>query len=220
MQRGEVFRREGRPGWSIRFYDASGKRRQRSGFRTKAEANAKLDSMLSAVRTGEFVEVNLSLRELVDAYLAQHDAQPSTIGKLRALLVKATDEFGDRPIRRLRPEELGAWRLTLSDGTRWDATRALKQVLAAAVRWKYLSENPLAYVKNPRPRSKEFIPFGSWDEIMELADAMPTDFRLAPILGAGTGMRPAEWLALEWDDIDFERLVVHVRRATTDGGRH
>jgi integrase len=37
------------------------------------------------------------------------------------------------------------------------------------------------------------------------------------IFAAATGLRPAEWLALEWRDIDLEARVVYVHRSFTKG---
>jgi integrase len=43
--------------------------------------------------------------------------------------------------------------------------------------------------------------------------------RYRPIVffAAATGLRPAEWVALEWRDVDREARVVYVRRAFTKG---
>jgi integrase len=37
------------------------------------------------------------------------------------------------------------------------------------------------------------------------------------ICAAATGLRPAEWLALEWRDIDLEARVAYVHRSFTKG---
>ena len=75
----------------------------------------------------------LTLSELVETYLDQHEVQPVTIEKLRYLLRKATAVFGDRAIGELTSREIAAWRMTLSPGYRFEATQALRQVLH---RWR------------------------------------------------------------------------------------
>jgi hypothetical protein len=42
----------------------------------------------------------------------------------------------------LRPDEIGAWRATLPEGYRFEATQALRQVLNRAVAWKIIDSNP------------------------------------------------------------------------------
>ena len=37
------------------------------------------------------------------------------------------------------------------------------------------------------------------------------------IFAAATGLRPAEWLALEWRDLDLEARVVYVHRSFAKG---
>ena len=49
----------------------------------------------------------LTLAELVEIYLAQHDVGPVTIEKLRWLLAKAIAAFGERPVGELRCLECG-----------------------------------------------------------------------------------------------------------------
>jgi hypothetical protein len=76
-------------------------------------------------RNGRRAQITLS--ELVEEYLAQHEAAPRTTAKLRWLLAKATRVFGDRRVVELRSDEIGAWRATLPEGHRFEATQALRQ---------------------------------------------------------------------------------------------
>ncbi len=59
--------------------------------------------------------------------------------------------------------------------------------------------------------------FGSWDELERIAAELPPERRSLPILVAGTGLRPEEWLALERRDLDLKEGILHVRRVYTDG---
>jgi len=59
--------------------------------------------------------------------------------------------------------------------------------------------------------------FGNWDELERLAAELPPARSSLPILVAGTGLRPEEWLALERRDVDLKAKVVQVRRVYTDG---
>jgi hypothetical protein len=53
-----------------------------------------------------------------------------------------------------------------SPGYRFDATQALRQVLARAVVWGMIDANPARLgVDNPSPRRREQRPFESWAEI-------------------------------------------------------
>jgi hypothetical protein len=79
-------------------------------------------------------------------------------------------ERGERPVGELRSEEIAAWRIALSPGYRFDATQALRQVLARAVVWGMIDVNPAKLgVDNPSPRRREQRPFESWAELDAVA---------------------------------------------------
>src|SRR5919106_5072712 len=137
--------REGEPLWAYRYRVGGGrgsKRVQRGGFVSEQDAAEALERELERLRRERRVSRSLTLAELVEVYLAQHDVEPVTIEKLRWLLGKAVAVFGERPVGELRSEELAAWRIALSSGYRFDATQALRQVLARAVVWGMIDVNP------------------------------------------------------------------------------
>ena len=65
-----------------------------------------------------------------------------TLEKLRFLLARAVQAFGHYRLDELDPAEISAWRMTVAPGYRFEATQALRQVLARAVVWRMLDVNP------------------------------------------------------------------------------
>jgi hypothetical protein len=176
-QQGQLIRlkrtgRDGEPLWAYR-YRAGGrgsKRVQRGGFPSERDAAEALDRDLERLRREQRLARSLTVAELVDAQLAQHDVDPVTIEKLRWLLGKAVAVFGDRPVAELRSQEIAAWRIALSPGYRFDPTQALRQVLARAVLWGMIDVNPAKRgVDNPQPRRREQRPFEAWAELDAVA---------------------------------------------------
>jgi integrase len=211
---------DGKPLWAYRYrVDGRGSARpQVGGFATQGEAVQALKIALERVhrRNGRVAQITLS--ELVEEYLAQHEAAPRTIAKLRWLLEKATRAFGDRRIVELRSDEIGAWRTTLPEGHRFEATQALRQVLNRAVAWEILDSNPAkAGVDNPRRQHPEKRPFESWAEIDAIAEHLGPVYGPMIVFAAATGLRPSEWIALEHRDLDRDARVVYVRRAFAHG---
>ena len=88
-------------------------------------------------------------------------------------------------------------------------------MLAYAVRAKLIGENAAQAVPNPEPKRREVPVFGAWEQLDRIADELAPARRSLPIVVAGTGLRPEEWLALERRDVDLRLL--HVRRVFTDG---
>jgi integrase len=225
LQQGQVFRltssgADGRALWAYRYRvgGRGSKRVQRGGFASKQDAGEALERALERLRRANSTATTLTLAELIDEYLAQHDAQPETIEKLRWLLAKAVRAFGDRRIGELRSQEIAVWRMTIPPGHRFEATQALRQVLTRAVEWGMIDVNPAKQgVNNPQRRRTEKRPFESWAQLADVAARLGPGCRPLVMFAAATGLRPGEWIALEHRDIDREARVVYVRRAFRNG---
>jgi integrase len=137
---------------------------------------------------------------------------------LSFLLSRAVKAFGGNYLDELDPAEISAWRMTVSPGYRFEATQALRQVLARAVLWGMLDVNPAKQgVENPQRRRTEKRPFESWEQLEALADRLGPPLGPMVIFAAATGMRPGEWVALEHRDIDRAGRVAYVNRAFGKG---
>jgi hypothetical protein len=115
MQQGQVFELkkravDGSPVWAYRYRtDGPGSRRlQRGGFSSERDAAEALERALEHLRRQKGVGSTLTLKELVEEYLAQYDAEPETIDKLCWLLAKALRAFGGRRLPELRSQEIAA----------------------------------------------------------------------------------------------------------------
>ncbi len=191
---------------------------QRGGFRSERDASEALERALERVRRERGCGSALTLAELVDEYLAQHDGEPETVEKLRWLLTKPVKAFGARRLAELRSQEIAAWRMSIPPGHRFEATQALRQVLTRAVLWGMIDINPAKHgVDNPQRRYTEKRPFESWAELTALAAELGSYYGPMVMFAAATGLRPGEWIALEQRDIDREARVVYVRRAYRNG---
>jgi len=231
VQRGTVAReRSGR--WTARYYTETGARKAKGGFATKTAAREWLDGRtkeVAALRSGHLPTIRRqnmpTLAELVAEYLDQHNAEANTLRTLTARLRYATDGpaldgkggFADVRLDRLTVHELGAWRKRLPERSAWGIHKALRQVLAYAVRVKLLDENPAGLVPNPEPKRREVQSFETIGELEAVAAELLPGYRAVPIFAALTGLRPEEWIALERRDIDRHENTVHVRRVYTDG---
>jgi integrase len=99
---------------------------------------------------------------------------------------------------------------------RHGAHRALRQVLAAAVRWQWIDRNVATDVPNPLHARTEFETFGSWEEVDALARELGPFGPLA-VFCVGTGVRPEEALGGDWTDVDLQGGAFTVRRAFAKG---
>ncbi|HEX5582720.1 site-specific integrase [Gaiella sp.] len=223
-QQGQVFplAGQGQDGtrWAYRYrVGGRGSRRvQRGGFASEQAAAEALERVLEQLRREQGLVESPTLAEFVEVYLAQHEGEPETTEKLRWLLGKAVRAFGEKRLSELRSPAIAAWRMTIPSGHRFEATQALRQVLARAVSWGLLDVNPAKLgVENRQRRYTEKRPFESWEELHALADRLGPCHGPVVLFAAATGLRPGEWLALEHRDVDREAQVVYVRRTYRNG---
>jgi integrase len=206
--------------WAYRYrLGGRGSRRvQRGGFASEQAAAEALERVLEQLRREQGLVESPTLAEFVGVYLAQHEGEPETTEKLRWLVAKAVRVFGERKLSELRSPAIAAWRMTIPVGHRFEATQALRQVLARAVNWGLLDVNPAKLgVENPQRRYTEKRPFESWEELQALAASLGPHYGSIVLFAAATGLRPGEWLALEHRDIDRHAQVVYVRRTLRNG---
>lgn len=223
IQQGQVFKLkttsvDGEPLWACRYRVAGrdSARRQAGGFTTKAEAQRALQNRLARLLPGGRAET-LTLAEWVEEYLGAHQGERVTIAKLRWLLGKATAALGEVRLAEISPDQVSAWRLTVPEGHRFEATQALRQVLNRAVNWKLIDDNPAKRVPNPARRCREQRPFDSWQQIRSLAEQLGPTHGPMVLFAAATGLRPSELFALEQRDVDRAAGVVQIRRAYANG---
>jgi len=183
-------------------------RPQVDGFASHAEAEKALRKVLDRLGPGGG-RATITLGEFVDEYLEIHQAAPVTVAKLRWLLGKATAVLGETRLADLSPRDVYAWRLGISEGHRFEATQALRQVLNRAVDWGLLDANPAKCgIRNAPRRAREKRPFESWQQIEAIAVRLGPVYGPMVIFGAATGRRPSELFGLEQHDVDRDAGVV------------
>jgi hypothetical protein len=139
------------------------------GFASRAEAQKALARALARLGPNGRA-ATITLDELVDEYLELHQAERVTIAKLRWLLGKATAVLGEKRLADLSPKDVYAWRLTIPEAHRFEATQALRQVLNRAVDWGLLDSNPAKRgIRNTPRRAREKRPFESWQQLEAVA---------------------------------------------------
>lgn len=88
----------------------------------------------------------------------------------------------------------------------------MSALFSHAIRWEWAEKNPITSVRQSakRTRTPDVL---TPEEIAALLSKLPEPLRTAAELGAFTGLRRGELIGLQWQDVDFESLVIHVRRS-------
>jgi integrase len=101
----------------------------------------------------------------------------------------------------------------LSAQTVKHAHSVLRCALKQAVKWNLLPRNPSEFVELPKVQRKERRVFTAEEARRFIAASDKMKHGLVFEFALLTGMRPEEYLATQWGDIDFEGNTVQVRRA-------
>ncbi len=189
----------------------------------KKAARSKLTALLNERDTGALVEpAKLTLDEYLDKWIetaATPRVRPRTLRGYEELLTRyIRPHLGKHPLFRITPLDIQAVyaRLLadkLSPRTVRHAHGVLRSALNQAVRWRMLPSNPATLVDLPRYEKREMTALGP-KEAMKFLKAARGD-RLSALfaLAVTTGMRPGEYLGLQWKDVDLQRGLVTVRRS-------
>jgi len=126
--------------------------------------------------------------------------------------------FGERPIDDIELSEIDDWveNLQISPKTKKKYIGDFRAIYSLAMREKAVSENLLLQVDNPKHVKKDINPFTHEDVIKvlsETSDDLNSFFGIAFF----SGMRAGEIIALQERDIDFEKMIISIRRNITKG---
>lgn len=168
----------------------------------------------------KLVDDNVTFKDTLQKYLEYsrlnksaktHTVQMNRWKRFSAFL----EEKGVVKLRSITPELIEEYKgrvLTTSRAANFNNHLMLvKAMLNKAVEWRYLRENPLKNFKTLRNSSVREVRYLSVEEIDRiLAEADPLMQKVITIL-LNTGLRRAELVYLEWEDIDFQNKLIKVQ---------
>lgn len=88
----------------------------------------------------------------------------------------------------------------------------LRSAMRQAIRWRLLAQDPTDGAQLPRLGRREMHVLNAEQSRIFIEAALKTHYGLVFAVALTTGMRPSEYLALKWPDIDWERGTVGVVR--------
>ena len=202
-----------------------GQRERNPGpFRNKTEAHDWFDKRVKPRLRRGGPSSAITFDAFCDEYLDRWgaDVTERTRSTVEQWLTPAREHFGSWALSELEgaADDIARWRSRIpTDDQRHKQTRAIRQVLAAAKRWRYISENPARECgPNGAPRVPEIDPFTP-DEIIAILAELEGYGRDQGIVifARETGLRTNEWPALERRDIDRQNPAVTVQRRFAAG---
>jgi integrase len=214
--------------WRAGYRDAAGREHARH-FARKADAQAWLDSVTTAVHTGSYVDpdrAKITVGELAPIWLAgKINLKPTTRARYEDVLrTHVGPRWYPLPLFRVEHGVIQAWLAELSSrGLSGASVRKAHGVLAGilglAVRDRRLPSNPAAGVALP-PLNQARRKYLAADQVEALAVAAGPG-RVAVLVLAYCGLRWSELAALRVRHIDLMRRRLTIEEAVTEinGGR-
>lgn len=214
--------------WLVRIFmgrDGNGKRRylNKTVRCKKKDAQDYLSKTLTAISTGTFIEPS---KLTLDAYLDKR-LESAARPRLRERTFEDYKEYLKRYVRSvlgvmllsdIRPlhiQELYGNMLErgLSARTVRYCHAILSSALKQAVRWQILAINPASLVDLPRQQRTEMQALSADEAGKFLKAAAEDEWGVIFSLALATGMRPEEYLGLQWKDVNFGLGTVTIKRA-------
>lgn len=100
----------------------------------------------------------------------------------------------------------------LARGSRAKIRNIMSALFSHAIRWEWAEKNPITSVRQSAKREKApdvLTP----EEIMAFLKELADPLRMMIELDVFTGLRRGELIGLRWQDVDFENLILRVRRS-------
>ncbi len=223
---GQIIKRSDRT-WLVRIFtgrDAKGKRRyfNKTIHGTKKDAEKYLTAKQREKDLGVFVEpAAMPVNEYLDKWL-ETAARP----RLRErTLVDYTDKLkryvrpavGEKKLCDVRPLDIQRFYGELQErGLSARTIRYTHAILSSAfkqaIKWHMLARNPCEAVELPRMVRREMHAFSPEEAARFQAATQEDEYGSVLIFALATGMRPEEYLALKWSDLDLEKGAATVQR--------
>jgi integrase len=192
-------------------------------FESQHEAKGFLGQVQQQRQTGTLAApTNLTFDHYLDRWLeeaAKPRLRPYTFNSYQWLLKKyVRPVLGGERLDRLTPLSIqGLYNSMSKNGLAPRTVRythaVLRNALKQAVRWHMIPLNPAESVDLPRRRTREMQAMSPEQATRFLAAVQDNPYAALFTLALFTGMRPSEYLALRWEDVDLARAVVMVRRS-------
>jgi len=213
--------------WLVRIFlgrDTNGKRRyfNKTIHGTKKDAQKFLTAKMREKDLGVFIEpASINLNEYLDKWLLEsakprlREATFENYRYLSSLYIR--EKLGSRKLSDIKPFDVQKLYNQLTEkGLSARTVRYVHAILTSAfsqaVKWQMLVVNLCNVVTLPRLKKTEMKAF-SPEEARRFLEAAKDDKQgLVFAFALASGMRPEEYLALQWKDICFEKNTATVQR--------
>jgi integrase len=171
---------------------------------------------------GERGADGMTVGQLLDRWMAVVSGRLSKAGRMSygsAIEFHLRPRFGPTPVDSLSAEQVRQWLrgLRIAAKTENNILTPLRQSYRWAFDEEIIEKNPLDRVRSASVERRDPDPFTMVEIRAILGACTKPQHRALFQFAFATGLRTSELIALRWEDVDWEKRVVHVRRAKVRG---
>lgn len=204
--------------------DGKRKRINKSGFRTKKEAQEAAHKLEISLNAGEYyIDGNIPFSDLAAMWLDEHSPfiRESTAIRYQTKVRQVSKYFSKKRVNQITRMDLQKYmnhlasERSLANVSEFKVT--LKQIFDFACRNSMLNQNPCTHVKIPpcrvKPKEKAYMEKETLFKFLDAVKESYNDiFYTIFITLAYTGMRCGELTALKWSDIGFAEKTISITK--------
>jgi integrase len=218
----------GRHRWLVRVFLGRDRETRRRRYLNRTvhgpvrQAQSYLNKVLRERDLGRRVEgVTVTLDEFLDRWLdtaAKPKLRHKSYESYESLLCRyIRPVLGGRILSAITPLDVqSAYQKMIDRGLSARTVRythsVLRSAIRQAIRWRLLLQDPTDGAQLPRLGRREMSVLTAEQSRIFLSAALKTHYGTVFAIALTTGMRPSEYLALKWQDIDWDRGTVSVVR--------
>lgn len=162
----------------------------------------------------------MTMDEIFDSFVRERkdEIKPSTMSAYKVTYVKKIrPTFGRYDVSEIRTPMVQEWVTGLSELLSPHTVRDCYVLFKSMMRWHYAREDrecPAYKVKFPQEEKKELEVYSRKEQkrLVDYIEEHPGIREFGVLLCLATGMRIGELCGLQWEDVDFERSCLNVRK--------
>ena len=223
--------------FDIGIIDGKRKRKEKGGFRTKAECEKALRVALNEFEQDGYIFTasEISFNEYLDTwyndYVLINCKYGTTTYYKRIITLHLKPYFKDVKLKHLTPVLLQKFlNYKMINGYSKNSVTNFYGVLSGSLKYavypcNYIKENPMTYVSLPKYKEKvkeksdfKIITYDNFNKIIERFP-VGSSFYIPLQIAFHTGMRGGEVTALKWENIDLENKTISVKYTLISKGK-